>query len=121
MAPPEHTARSGTASVLPPAPTVSSSRIRVNREPARDVSEKGDEDCCNEAEGKGKGRREDYSDEEGSKGRYHDEDYLDEDGDESEGESGEDEVADGEEVPPVMRFGPPKCVTRIEGDFFSHR
>ena len=35
VAPPERTARSGTASVLPPAPTISSSRLRVDREPAR--------------------------------------------------------------------------------------
>ena len=39
VAPPERTARrsarSGISSVLPPAPTVSSSRVRVNREPAR--------------------------------------------------------------------------------------
>jgi hypothetical protein len=34
VAPPERTACSGTASVLPPAPTVSSSRVRINREPA---------------------------------------------------------------------------------------
>jgi hypothetical protein len=32
VAPPERTVRSGTTSVLPPAPTVSSSRVRVNRE-----------------------------------------------------------------------------------------
>ena len=34
MAPPEHTARSGTASVLPPAPTVLSSHVRINHKPA---------------------------------------------------------------------------------------
>ena len=34
MAPPEHTACSGTASVLPPAPTVLSSRVHINCEPA---------------------------------------------------------------------------------------
>jgi len=33
VAPPERTARSPTASFLPPAPTLSSSRARVNREP----------------------------------------------------------------------------------------
>jgi hypothetical protein len=32
VAPPERAACSGTASVLPPAPTVLSSRVRVNRE-----------------------------------------------------------------------------------------
>jgi hypothetical protein len=34
VAPPERTARSGTASVLPPAPTVSSSHVRINHETA---------------------------------------------------------------------------------------
>ena len=34
VAPPEHTACSGTASVLPPAPTVLSSLVHVNHEPA---------------------------------------------------------------------------------------
>jgi hypothetical protein len=32
VAPPERPVRSGTASVLPPAPTVKSSRARINRE-----------------------------------------------------------------------------------------
>jgi hypothetical protein len=105
VAPPERTALSETASVLPPVPTVFSSRTRVDREPARDVGEDESDadDDGNEAEGKGKGRCEDY---------------LDDDGDEDEGKSGEDEVTDEEEVPPVMRFGPPKGVARTEGDFF---
>ena len=34
MAPPERANQSGTASVLPPVPTVSSSRVRINCEPA---------------------------------------------------------------------------------------
>jgi hypothetical protein len=34
VAPPARAARSGAASVLPPAPTVLSSRLRINREPA---------------------------------------------------------------------------------------
>ena len=58
MAPPERTNRSGTASVLPPAPTISSSRVRVSREPARRVvdEERSDEDEDGDgAEKKGKG------------------------------------------------------------------
>jgi hypothetical protein len=71
VAPPERANRSGTTSVLPPAPTVLSSRVRINREPVRrDVDEE---------------KSGDDSDEEGEEGG---------DGDEGEGEGegeGEDE------------------------------
>lgn len=49
VAPPERTARSGTDSVLPPKPTVSSSRVRVNREPA--CSEMGGVDSDEDGNG----------------------------------------------------------------------
>ena len=55
MAPPECTTCLGAASVLPPMPTILSSHVRVNHEPAhRGVGgEKGDEV---EEKDKGKGR-----------------------------------------------------------------
>ena len=64
MAPPEHTACLGAASVLSPTPTILSSRVHVNHEPAcRSVGrEKGDEV---EEKDKGKGRDGDDSDEDG--------------------------------------------------------
>ena len=58
VAPPERTNRSGTASVLPPAPTISSSGVHVSHEPACKVvdEEMSDEDeDGDEAEKKGKG------------------------------------------------------------------
>lgn len=89
VAPPERTHRSGTTSVLPAAPTVMSSRVRINREPARrDVDEeKSDED--------GEG------DEAEEKSKVTDGGDLDEDedlggGGEDLGEEG-DEVEDGDE------------------------
>jgi hypothetical protein len=90
VAPPERTTRSGTASVLPPAPTILSSRVRIsNREPARrDLGEeKSDEDGDGyELEKRGKGR------------------------DDSDGDEGEDEDIDMDEGKdaPILRFGPPK-------------
>jgi len=105
VAPPERTARSGTASVLPPAPTVSSSRVRVNREPTNrnETSDGGDSDEVGD----------DSGDEDKDEGQVTDEDddmYVDE--------------------VPVMRFGPPKghsgpgqvksatVATRVDGNIF---
>jgi hypothetical protein len=110
VAPPERTARSGTDSVLPPKPTISSSRVRVDREPARnDVGgEEGDEDGDgHKAEEKGKGIDRDGDD-------------SDEDGDEweGEGESGnedeDEDMSEGKDAP-VMRFGPPKVAKSHSG------
>ena len=95
MAPPERTNRSGTTSILPPAPTVSSSRVRINREPVQRVldEEKSDEDGDgDEAEKMGKGKDGDDLGEEGDEGEDEDEDEggdgdgdedMDEDGDEN--------------------------------------
>ena len=101
-----------SASVLPPAPTVTSSRVRINREnlmlyvfiiilitcvcinyePA--LREKSDD----EMKEKGKGKHE-VEDE--------DKDESDEDKDEGEDESDED-MDEGKDAPVIMRFGPPK-------------
>lgn len=93
MAPPERTTRSGTASVLPPAPTVLSNRVRIsNREPAcRDLGgEKSDEDGDGyELEKRGKGR----DDLDGDEGEDEDDDIIDMD--------------EGKDAP-ILRFGPPK-------------
>ena len=112
MAPPEHTAHLGAASVLPPTPTILSSHVCVNCEPAhRGVGgEKGDEV---EEKDKGKGRDGDDSDEvgdEGEGGKYEDEEKDMDEGkemDEDE-EMDENEEMDGEEDVPVVRFGLPK-------------
>ena len=103
---PEHTACLGTDSVLPPTPTVLSSCVRDNCEPARRVvgGEKGDEV---EEKDKGKGRDGDDLDEDGDEGKGGE--YEDEEKDMDEGkEMGEDEEMDGEEDVPVVRFGLPK-------------
>ena len=103
MAPPECTACLGTASVLPPTPTVLSSCVHVNCEPARRGvgGEKGDEV---EEKDKGKGRDGDDSDEVGDEGEGGE--YEDEEKDMDEGkEMDEDEEMDGEEDVPVVRFG----------------
>jgi hypothetical protein len=65
VAPPERANHSGTTSVLPPAPTVLSSRVRINREPVRrDVDEEKSGDDSDEEgedgdEGEGEGEGED--------------------------------------------------------------
>jgi len=54
VAPPERPARLQTASVLPPAPTVSSSRARVDREPkitaAKSTTPSGDDSASNDSD-----------------------------------------------------------------------
>lgn len=105
VAPPKRTARSGTDSVLPPKPTLSSSRVRVNREPASARSESDEDGDGEEAEEKGKSIDRDGDD-------------SDEIGDEreAEGKSGnEDEDMYEEQDAPVMRFGPPKVAKVVKG------
>jgi len=79
VAPPKRSAHLSTSSFLPPAPTVSSSRARINREPMIIAT------------------REDSSEEE--------ENDKDETGD-GDGDDNSDEEE--EEVVPALRFGPPK-------------
>ena len=101
-----------SASVLPPAPTVTSSHVRINREnlmlyvfiiilitcvcinyePA--LREKSDD----EMKEKGKGKHE----------------AEDEDKDESDDESDED-MDEGKDAPVIMRFGPPKRRSGLSG------
>ena len=102
MALPEHTTCLGTASVLPPAPTILSSCVCINHEPAcRDVGgERGDE-----VEEKDKGRDGNDLDEDGDEGEGGEYEDMDEDEEE---EMDKDEEIDGEEDVPVVHFGPPK-------------
>ena len=106
MAPSECAAYSGVASVLHPAPTILSSHVRVNREPAsRDVGgENSDNDGSydggdNEAEGKGKSRDRDDSDEDGDEGEGEGEDGNDND---------DDDDMDEEMDVSVLCIGPPR-------------
>ena len=128
MAPPERTNRSGTASVLPPAPTISSSRVHVSREPARRVvdEERSDEDEDGDgAEKKGKGTDGEELGEDGDEGEDEDEG---EDGDEGkDGDQDEvgvwnrDEDMGEVEETPVVRFGPPKVApaSSVNGKIFT--
>ena len=116
VAPPERTARLGTDSVLPPKPTITSSWVRVNREPAHsdlggENSDEGDGNL-NKAEGKGKGVDRGGDDSEI-------EDEVGDDSDEYDGE-GVSEIEDAdlfEDRDAVMplRFGPPKGVKGQSG------
>jgi hypothetical protein len=101
VTPSEHAACSGTASVLPPAPTILISHVHTNREPARretggeksgDDGEKSyDDGGEDEVEGKGKGQDKGDSDKDGGEGEGRDEDN--------------DEDMDEEEDAPVVRSG----------------
>ena len=144
MAPPECTAqRSGTASVLPPAPTVLSSHVRINREPAclslyvffsvlsccvcincepacRDVGgEKSDGDVSDEDRDEG----EDEDGDEDKDEREHEDEDEHEHGDEHRDEH-EHEHGDVEKDAPILHFGPLKChsvsglVKSVDGNIF---
>ena len=127
MAPPEHTNHSGTASVLPPVPTISSSSVHVSHEPAHRVvdDERTDEDeDGDETEKKGKGTDGDELGEDGDEGDGKD---WGEDGDQWEdGDQEEDKVwkrdedQDEEEDTPVVCFGPPKVAlaSSVNGKIF---
>ena len=117
MAPPMRTTRS-SASVLPPAPTVTSSRVCINRENMLYVfiimlitcvcinyelvlREKSDD----EMKEKGKGRRGVGDEDEDDEDDFEGEDDEDED---ELGENESDEDMDEGNDAPVMRIGPPK-------------
>ena len=101
----------GVDSVLPPKPTVSSSRVRVDREPACNDAggENNDEDSnIVKAGGKGKSVGDDLDDV----------DVVDQES-EGEGEGEDDDMCEDmyeEKDAPVMRFGPPKVA---KGQFGS--
>jgi hypothetical protein len=86
VAPPKRAGHSTSSSFLPPAPTISSSRARINREPAVTAA---DEDTGDEQGDEDDG-------DEGSDG--------DEGGDGDEGSDGDDRGQEKKEI----RFGPPR-------------
>ena len=93
VAPPEHSARSSTASFLPPAPTLSGSHTCVDREPEITTAHGETSESEDEVEEVSDNEVEKVSDDEGLE------------------EKALDEELDNEVVPP-LHFGPPKGRTR---------
>ena len=101
MAPPECSARLQKASVLPPAPTISSSRARIDHEPeitAKAVASHEDEDSSDSSENTESDSSAKHSDASGNSGSH----------------SGHDSDSDRHtkiDAPPV-RIGPPKSKSK---------
>ena len=101
VAPPERSARLQKASVLPPAPTISSSRARIDREPeitAKAVASHEDEDSSDSSENTESDSSAKHSDASGNSGSH----------------SGHDSDSDHRakiDAPPV-RIGPPKSKSK---------
>ena len=97
MAPPEHPACSQNASILPPAPTVSSSCAHIDREPeitAKAVASHSDKDSSNSSESSESNSSAKHSDGSG-------------DSDSCSGHNSDSDPCAKIDAPPV-RIGPPK-------------